>query len=120
MTPASSHDWQASPTPVLLSISHSLPSRMLSCRALLLSRFYLGLVGCFLARLTVALVSGLVWLLQDDDDDDQAASPDLCSDAPAELSELPAAAKSLSGFDKRALLQPHFGQTFKVKRVGAL
>ena len=107
---SSSRDWQASPVPSLPS-----PSRMPAHAALLL-RLSLALAVACLA----SLVSGLVWLLQDDDlDSPVTLDSRLALPSAPRLDLLPAACQA-GGFDRRRLLQPHFGQTFKVKRVGVL
>ena len=67
-----------------------------------------------------SLVSGLAWLLQDDfSNSPDALDSRLVRPSGPRLDLLPAACED-GDFDRRRLLQPHFGQTLKVKRVGVL
>eukprot|EP00960_Hanusia_phi_P003433 101142-Hanusia_phi.AAC.1 len=56
------------------------------------------------------------WLIEDDEVEAMALARELSMDGVRRV--IPESDCSVGGFDKRKMLQPHFGQTFKFKRVG--
>ncbi|EKX38734.1 hypothetical protein GUITHDRAFT_115064 [Guillardia theta CCMP2712] len=107
---SSSHDWQASLVPLV----PPLPPQTAP-----LLRVYLVLAVGMLAGLAGAVVRGVAWLLQDDGID----SPDAlgsCLRLPSAPRPDAERARSHGGFDRRRLQQPHFNQTFRVRRVGVV
>ncbi|EKX36381.1 hypothetical protein GUITHDRAFT_117490 [Guillardia theta CCMP2712] len=86
-----------------------------TCRhAVCLSLSHLGHLGFVMLVLAAALVQ---FILSDDDFKD-GTSPEADPPRPAAV-DMPPSSYLSGGFDRRKMLQPSFGQTFKAKRVGA-
>ncbi|EKX34500.1 hypothetical protein GUITHDRAFT_119337 [Guillardia theta CCMP2712] len=103
------------------SSSHDLlpPSSSLShCVASAATQLYVALVATIFVSLARHIPAAILWLLEDDSELAHALSlreqPE--TQAPAVVST----GGATGGFDRRKMLEPHFGQTFKVKRVGVL
>ncbi|EKX50876.1 hypothetical protein GUITHDRAFT_103463 [Guillardia theta CCMP2712] len=117
---STSHDWHPlSPLPADLFLalespcpaSSSLSVSSLHVLSVSLSRLvHLGFVVLVLAAALVQLVLA--------DDLEEATRPQPDSARPA-AADPPACGYTSGGFDRRKMLQPSFGQTFKAKRVGA-
>ena len=115
-----SHGWHpSSPLPADLFLalaSPCPPSSSLSASSLHVLSVALGRLG-HLGFVVLVLAAALVQLVLADDLE-EATRPQPDSARPA-VADPPACGYTSGGFDRRKLLQPSFGQTFKAKRVGA-
>ncbi|EKX34501.1 hypothetical protein GUITHDRAFT_155721 [Guillardia theta CCMP2712] len=115
----SSHDWYNLDLPLYaflsnLSVDPSLHSAITS-----IARDHLLLLAAAFLPLAHVIALAVRWLLEDEDDHDLWGRNIV---APAVVSERQEAAAlggaGTGGFDRRKMLEPCFGQTFKVKRMG--